>query len=322
MLLQDQVLAVIISASYKTDIPAFYGEWFVNRLRAGYCMMRNPLNRRPIRVNLDRGSVDGIVFWTKNARPFLDRVDVVADMGYPFTFQYTINGYPASLENHVVDWTKSVDAVRTLAARYGPRCVVWRYDTIIFSRETAPDFHLHNFARIAQALEGITDEVVVSFLQLYRKTSRNMDSMARSTGNDWWDPSLAEKRDMAERLFELAARHGMQLTICSQADLLSVQKPSKCVDAQRLSDVARRPIRAPIKANRPGCECADNRDIGDYDTCPHGCVYCYAVRSQRLAVQRFRTHDPTSEYLYDDPNGPPAPHRPTDAVPTLPLEWL
>jgi hypothetical protein len=312
---------MIISASYKTDIPAFYGEWLVNRLCAGYCMMRNPLNRRPIRVPLDRSAVDGIVFWTKNARPFLDRLKVIADMGYPFTFQYTINGYSASLEHHVVDWKKSVEAAWMLAERYGPRCVVWRYDTIIYSQETPPDFHVANFSRIAAALEGATDEVVVSFLQLYRKTVTNMDDMARRTGNKWWNPSLQDKRDLAQRLFVLASEHRMQLTICSQAELLSVQKPSKCVDAQRLSDVAGHAIRAPIKANRPGCECADNRDIGDYDTCPHGCVYCYAVRSQTRAVARFRTHNPESEFLYDDPDAP-AP-RPDDAgvVPTLPLEW-
>lgn len=89
---------MIISASYKTDIPAFYGQWFVNRLRAGYCMMRNPMNRKPIRVSLTPQDAAGIVLWTKNFRPFMKYVDAVADAGLPFTVQYTINGYPTSLE--------------------------------------------------------------------------------------------------------------------------------------------------------------------------------------------------------------------------------
>jgi len=312
---------MIISASYKTDIPAFYGDWFLNRLKAGYCMMRNPLNRRPIRVGLSKGEVDGIVFWTKNLRPFLRHLDVIAEMSYPFTIQYTINGYPASLEKHVVDWTRSVEAARTVAARFGPRCVVWRYDTIILSCETPREFHVENFSRIADALEGSTDEVVVSFLQLYRKTSRNLDAMAQQTGNRWWDPTVDEKRELAALLYEVASKRGMQLTICSQTDLLSVQQPARCVDAKRLADVAGHPIPAEVKANRPGCECADNRDIGDYDTCPHGCVYCYAVRSQSLAVKRFRTHNPDSEYLFDDPEAPALPRGPAAKRVMLPLEW-
>ena len=291
---------MIISASYKTDIPAFYGEWLVNRLRAGYCMMRNPLNRKPIRVSLERADVDGIVFWTKNFRPFMKHVDYVASLGFPFMVQYTINGYPVSLENNVVEWQRSVDTSRAVAERFGPRCVVWRYDTVIFSDQTPSDFHLTNFVRLADAMKGATDECVISFMQLYRKTTRNMDAMARESGNRWWDPPAEEKRELACRLFDMAAERGMTLTICSQPEIATVQPASRCIDDKRLSDVAGRPISVRTSGNRAGCECAVSRDIGDYDTCPHGCIYCYAVRSNDLAISRFRTHDPHSEYLFDD----------------------
>src|SRR5205085_1266641 len=145
---------MIISASYKTDIPAFYGDWFIHRLRAGYCMMRNPMNRKPIRVSLRPQDASGIVFWTKNFRPFMKHVDAVSEFGLPFVVQYTINGYPQSLENNVVEWRRSVDAAQLLANRFGPRCVVWRYDTIIFSDQTPRDFHIENFAQVADALKG------------------------------------------------------------------------------------------------------------------------------------------------------------------------
>jgi hypothetical protein len=207
---------MIISASYKTDIPAFYGHWFVNRLRAGYCMMRNPLNRREIRVSLLPKDVDGIVFWTKNFRPFMKFVDAVEATGIPFIVQYTINGYPKSLENHVVDWKKSVETAKALTERFGPRCVVWRYDTIIFSIETPVGFHRENFQRIADALHGISDEVVISFMQLYAKTARNMDRMAQESANPWKDPPLEFKRDFAQELFRLAADRKMVLTVCSR----------------------------------------------------------------------------------------------------------
>ena len=210
-------------------------------------------------------------------------------------------GYSPSLEHNVVDWERSVETARALAERFGPRCVVWRYDTIIFSQETSFEFHLENFARIADALEGAVDEVVISFLQLYRKTTRNMDAMARECRNPWTDPSMEVKRELGKHLFDLAKQREILLTICSQPEIATVQPPSRCIDAGRLSDVAGFPIIARTAGNRPGCECAASRDIGDYDTCPHGCVYCYAVRSNDLAIQRFREHNPESEYLFDDP---------------------
>lgn len=293
---------MIISASYKTDIPAFYGDWLVNRLRAGYCMMRNPMNRKPIRVSLTHADVDGLVFWTKNFRPFMKHIDEVAELHLPFAVQYTINGYPECLESNVVDWRRSVETVLQLARRFGPKCVVWRYDTIIFSDLTPRSFHVENFSRIAEALNGAADEVVISFMQLYQKTSRNMDEMARTTHNTWWDPSLSEKRALAHQLSEIASSQGITLTICSQPDVVTSQPPAKCIDIQRLSEVAGRLVASRTAGNRPGCECAHSRDIGDYDTCPHGCVYCYAVRSQNLAIKRFRIHNPDSEYLFDDPS--------------------
>lgn len=298
---------MIISASYKTDIPAFYGQWFVNRLAAGYCLMRNPMNRKVIRVPMTPDQVDGIVFWTKNFRPFMKHVPAVVASGIPFIVQYTINGYPKSLENHVVDWRKSVESVREMANRFGPRCVIWRYDTIIYSSETPREFHLDNFARIADSLQGTTDEVVISFMQLYRKTERNLSKMASDQGNCWWDPPVEEKRALAAELFELAKARNITLTICSQPEIATVQPSSRCIDSQRLAEVGGRRFNAKTVGNRPGCECAASRDIGDYDTCPHGCVYCYAVRSHDLAVRRFRSHDPDSEFLFSDPGDPTKP---------------
>lgn len=299
---------MIISASYKTDIPAFYGEWFVNRLRAGYCMMRNPMNRKEIRVSLKPTDVNGIVFWTKNFRPFMKHLPDVVASQIPFIVQYTVNGYPKSLENNVVPWERSAEAIAQLADQFGPRCVIWRYDTVIYSIETPAEFHIENFARIAEALRGKVDEAVISFMQLYRKTARNMSDMAAQSGNDWWDPPVDEKRALAQSLFEIAQERGMALSICSQPELVSIQKPARCIDSDRLADVGGSKFSAKMLGNRPGCECAASRDIGDYDTCPHGCVYCYAVRSQELAIKRFRTHDPASDFLFND--GPSSPKTP------------
>ena len=290
---------MIISASYRTDIPTFYGEWFINRLRAGYCKVVNPYNRRIWRVDLSPGAVDGFVFWTKNVGPFREQLREVHGRGYPFLVHHTINGYPRALEHRVVNADNSVDYVREVAQEVGPRVCVWRYDTIIDSSITPRDFHLKTFENLARQLEGATDEVVISFAQPYAKTRRNMERAAQELGFTWRDPSDAWKQSLALELQEMATSRGMRLTICSQPHLTGTEvAESRCVDAKRLADVSGTPICAKQRGSRKECGCFESRDIGDYDTCPHGCVYCYAVRNQELARTRFKKHDPASETLF------------------------
>ena len=289
---------MIISASYKTDIPAFYGAWFVNRLKAGYCKMINPYGRQISTVPLTRPEVDGFVFWTRNIGPFQGALREVADRGFPFIVQYTITGYPRALESSVIDWRRAVEHLRALADAFGPHTVVWRYDPILASSLTDEAWHIENFARIAQALEGATDECVISFAHSYVKTKRNMDAAASAHDFTWEDPDASRKRAMATSLTDIARRSGMKLTICAQPEFVSGEAgESRCIDATRLSRVAGHPISAKQKGNRPGCTCFESKDIGDYDSCPHGCVYCYAVRNRGLARARFAAHDPHSEFL-------------------------
>jgi len=286
---------MIISASYRTDIPTFYGEWFINRLRAGYCKVVNPYGRQVTRISLAREDVDGIVFWTKNLGPFLDRLREVRERGFPFIVSYSINAYPRALEVSVVDATKSVRHMKLLSEEYGPRVAVWRYDPIVFTPETPASFHLANFERLAGQLEGSTDEVVISFAQIYKKTERNL----RKAGLPWDDPPADTKREMAATLAAIAKSRGMQLSICSQHELLVPgAADARCIDADRLAGIAGAPIEAQRKAHRKACGCFQSRDIGDYDTCPHGCVYCYAVNSRSLAQAHFRQHDTAGEFLF------------------------
>lgn len=291
---------MIISASYKTDIPAFYGEWFRNRLRAGFCKMANPYNRNQrFTISLRRQDVDGFVFWTKNLAPFMNVLDEVHDRGFPFIVQYTINGYPRALESRVVDARRSVEHLGAVAEKFGRRVAIWRYDTIVLSTLTDLAFHRRNFAELASRLAGATDEVVVSFMQLYDKTQRNMDEAARRDGFEWEDPSPERKRALLADLATIAADHKMRLTICTQPDLVVPGVgEARCVDGPRLMEIAGTPFRAKLRGMRSGCGCFESKDIGDYDTCPHGCVYCYAVRRRDVALRRYQKHDPMGEYLF------------------------
>ncbi|NWG72737.1 MAG: DUF1848 domain-containing protein [Parvularculaceae bacterium] len=289
---------MIVSASYRTDIPAFYGDWFLNRLDAGFCWVRNPYSDQMYRVSLLPDDVDGFVFWTKNAGPFLDALRNVHRRGFPFVVQYSMTAYPRQLEFSVMDVARGITHARQIADQYGPRVVVWRYDPILFTSLTEADDHRRSFERLAAALEGTVDEVVISFAQIYAKTRRSLERAARHFSFTWNDPPGEYKQALAADLARMAAAHGMRLAVCSQnAYVPQSGFPARCIDAGRLSDVAGRPIRAPQKGNRPDCACTLSRDIGAYDTCPHGCVYCYAVQDRGLARNHRRQHSHTTENL-------------------------
>jgi hypothetical protein len=293
---------LIVSASYRTDIPAFYGAWLRARLAAGQALVRNPYGGPAYRVDLRPEAVDGFVFWTRNAGPFLPVLEDLAARGYPFAVQFTLTGYPRALEPGVIDRAAALDQIRTLAKRFGRRAVVWRYDPLLVSEVTPEEWHGANFADLARALAGAVDEVVLSFAQIYAKTRRNLDAAARRHGFAWQDPPAEEKRQLLARLGAIADEQGMAASLCAQPDLLRDPcRPARCVDARRLSDIAGRPIAARAKGNREGCACDESRDIGAYESCAQGCAYCYAVADHARAKEKLRAHDPAGETLWATP---------------------
>lgn len=286
---------MVISASYKTDIPAFYGRWFLNRLDAGYCWVKNPVSGRPFFVSLERRDVDGIVFWTKNPWPFMDSAKDVRRRGYPFYFQYTITGYRDTIERAVLPPERSFEAVRRINAEHSKGSVVWRYDPIIVCDAMPLEWHVSNFEYLAAHLSGQVDEVATKFLVLHAKTRRNL---AHSIGQTLYDPSPEVKAEHLQRMHESAKRYGMKLTLCSQPGIPADLRRAVCIDARRLNSLGAS-IEAPkTLGNRPGCLCIEARDIGDYDTCPQGCVYCYATQHQQFAIRRHRLHDPAAASLF------------------------
>jgi hypothetical protein len=299
---------VIVSASYRTDIPAFYADWFLRRLEEGFALVRNPYSGQLYRVDLRPQRVTGFVFWTRNFGPLLEHLDRLRAFGRPFLVQFTINSYPRAIEPAVIPPEKAVAQMHRLAREVHPLCPVWRYDPVLLTSLTSAEFHLDNFAGLAARLEGATDEVVISFAQIYAKSRRNLDAAARRHGFTWQDPPGEAKRELAARLASIAGRHGMRLTVCSQPDYLAPGAgEARCVDVRRLARISGEPLDAPQKGNRPGCACHESRDIGDYDTCPHGCLYCYAVRHRRVALARYRAHDPASPSLLPLEEPVPAP---------------
>lgn len=288
---------MIVSASYRTDIPAFYSAWFMNRLAAGHALVPNPYGGSPYTVSLEPGDVDGFVFWTRNIGPLADRLREVREIA-PFMVQFTITGAPRVLEPGVLDPAAAIDQIRWLADRFGKRVAVWRYDPILVTSLTPASWHRENFSRLASALAGAVDEVTVSFTQIYAKTRRNLDQAGRRQDFSWHDPPDHEKRAVIAELAAVAAGQGMRLTLCTQPDYLGEgTEAARCIDAGRLSDIAGRAVTARMRGNRPGCLCAESRDIGAYDTCAQGCVYCYAVRGRDIAKRLLAAHDPAAASL-------------------------
>jgi hypothetical protein len=220
----------------------------------------------------------------------------------PFVVQFTITGYPHALDARTIRTRHAIEQVRSIVASYGRETVVWRYDPIACSSLTPVAWHRDRFAAIAGALAGSVDEVVVSFVQMYRKTARNLDRAAREHDFTLCDPPNNEKAELLADLAAIGVRHGIRLTLCGPS---WVPRPevaeARCIDAERLSRIAGRQLAIARKSHRPGCGCWSSRDVGAYDSCPHGCVYCYAVTSRPAARQRYARHDATVEFLAEGP---------------------
>ena len=286
---------MIISVSRRTDIPAFYADWFYNRLRAGYVLVRNPMNLHNVsKVRLTADVEDAFVFWTKNPMPMARRLDELA--AYQYYFQFTLTGYGAEIEPGVPDKRRVlVPAFKDLAARLGKKRVIWRYDPIFFSKKYTPEYHLACFEALAAELHNSTERCVISFMDSYRNTKRNAQQLdAVETGSE-------ELYDFAGQLARIAAKYGLKLQTCAESmDLMALGiTPSACIDKALLEDIAGFKLDVKKDTNqRAECCCAASIDIGAYNTCPGGCLYCYANYNAPLVQTNIAAHDKTSPLLF------------------------
>ncbi|MGE5560556.1 MAG: DUF1848 domain-containing protein [Chloroflexota bacterium] len=275
---------MIISASRRTDIPAFFGEWFMRRVEAGFFVTANPFNPAQIRAySLHPDDVDAIAFWTKNPAPFSRHLDAIDRRGYRYYFGVTLNDYPAIIEPGVPPLAERIEAFRRLSDRIGPERVMWRYDPVIISSATPAEYHLERLDRLAAALAGHTWRMIISFLDFYRKVKPRLDKLGASEGITFTDIAAPEHRDqllaLAAGISGIAAAAGISVQTCSEAvDLESVGiRHGTCIDADYIETVLGAPGPLRRDANqRTECLCAHSADMGAYNTCLFQCAYCYA----------------------------------------------
>lgn len=284
---------MILSVSRRTDIPAFYSDWFFNRLQEGYVLVRNPMNFHQIsRVKLSADVIDCIVFWTKDPGKMLPRLDLLKD--YNYYFQVTVNPYTQEIEKRVPKLDGVIHSFQELSKRIGKSKVIWRYDPIIYTKTMDIEYHTEKFGMIADQLSESTEQCIISFIDNYSKTERNMKNIPQENLN-----SEIMLR-IGERFAEIGARNHLKISTCSEVvDLSRVGiQHAKCIDDRLISNITGQALHIDKDKNqRAECGCVASIDIGAYNTCKHGCLYCYANFSETAMLNNVRKHDKNSPLL-------------------------
>lgn len=287
---------MIISASRKTDIPTFYPEWFMNRIKEGFVYSRNPMNAHQIsKIPLNPEVTDCIVFWTKNPAPMLPYLDELRE--YNYYFQVSLTGYGKDIEAHLPDKKEVlIPTFQKLSDKIGPERVIWRYDPIALNERYTAEYHLKAFSDIAKALKDRTEKCVISFVDFYQKIRKNMDELHVE------DASGDTMTELAKRMYEIARENHMVLATCAEKiDLAAIGiEHNACIDRAVIERICGAKIKVKKDpSQRPECHCVESRDIGTYNTCAHGCRYCYANYSPEAVKKSMAKYDPKSPILCD-----------------------
>ena len=285
---------MILSVSRRTDIPNYYADWFLNRIKEGFLYVRNPMNPRQVsRINLSPEVVDCIVFWTKNPAPMLARLEELS--AYPYYFQFTLTGYGRDMEPGIPDKRgEMITVFQKLSQKIGSSRVVWRYDPILFTKTYTLEYHLKAFDQIAETLQGYTERCVISFVDRYAKNSKNLGQIGV------YELEKETLETFAVKLAESAAVHGMTVASCAEVMDLSHCgiRHSSCIDRALIEEIIGCPLKVSKDKNqRSECGCVESVEVGTYDTCKNGCLYCYANSSQKQVARITQDYDPHSPLL-------------------------
>lgn len=285
---------MILSASRRTDIPTYYSEWFLNRIREGYVMVRNPMSYHQVsKIKITPDVVDGIVFWTKNPTPFLPRLNEL--VSYHYYFQFTLNSYAADVEPGIpLKAMHIIPIFQKLSEMIGPDRVIWRYDPILLSKTYTIDYHIKFFERLARLLHRYTKKCTISFIDFYRNTQNNVKGLELTL--------LTEEHKvlLARSLSEIARSYGLEMDTCAEDIELEAYgvTHARCVDNHLIEKISGYSLKVEKDKNqRLICGCVASIDVGMYNTCRNGCKYCYANYSPNAVNTNSSKHIPTSPLI-------------------------
>lgn len=319
---------IIISASRSTDIPAFYADWFFHRLKIGYSAWTNPFNGVKSYVSYD--ATRFIVFWSKNPRPLLPYLDYLEERGIACYIQYTLNDYEAEgLEKGVRPLSERIDTFHQLVDRLGKGSVVWRFDPLILTDKIGIDELLRKIEYIGDKLHGYTEKLVFSYADIasYRKVRCNLEKNG-ILYQEWDEDSMHAMASHLSKLnekwgYELATcgekinldKYAIKHNHCIDDELIAkiAYKDSALMKFLNMNTVSHlgkdfgsivpdgaieisenlyviRKKDNKDKGQREFCGCMKSKDIGEYNTCPHLCEYCYANTTKQMAIDNWNRH--------------------------------
>lgn len=286
---------MIVSASRRTDIPAFYSEWFFHRLKEGYVLTKNPMNPSQIsRILLTPDNIECIVFWTKDPLPMLDQLTTLDKLGFSYYFQFTLTPYGRELERNLRDKAEIISTFKQLSERIGKDRVIWRYDPIILNEILTTDYHIKAFCELARELCGYTQSCIISFVDIYHKLEKKVkEEVLHSISEE-------QMHQLAKAFHKIGTEYGIEIRSCCEKNDLTEEgiSQSSCIDVDLIRSISGRQINPKVDKNqRMGCGCIQSVDIGVYNTCLHGCIYCYANHSEASILSNSRRHDPEAEIL-------------------------
>lgn len=330
---------VIISASRSTDIPAFYAKWFVNRLKAGYCVWYNPFNQQPMYISFKNTKV--VVFWTKNPEPMIEYLSELDNRGIHYYFQVTLNDYEEEgFEPNVPPLQHRIEVFKRLSDKIGKEKVIWRFDPLILTEQTTPRQLLSKVYHIGDQLKGYTDKLVFSFVDVgaYRKVQNNLikeTSFFTKDNVESAEPTGEKRMELIEGLAKLRdywKQEGWDISLATCAESLDLEsfgiEHNRCIDGELMEklfctdtelvyylrtgklpeqgnlfnatmDLPSERKNLKDKGQRKICGCMISKDIGMYNTCRHLCVYCYANTSKELVLRNKNRHTDDSESIIE-----------------------
>jgi len=288
----------IISVSRRTDIPAFYGDWFMQRLNDGFAGLVHPSAPNKYIIPLRPENVICFVFWSKNFSPFIESLKIIDGLGYKFYFNYTITALPSVFESNV-EKQSAIETLKHLSRMYSPEHINWRFDPIILSNTYDRNFYISAFEELASEFAGHVERCYFSFVVEYSKVKRNFEELERTTGLKITNYGIDFKIELANDLAATAERYGIRMFSCCGDYLINdnIHK-AHCIDGNIIESLFfPNGLQYKEKPTRKECGCTESTDIGTYDTCPHGCVYCYANMNKQQAYKAFHNHDKESAFL-------------------------
>lgn len=282
---------MIINTGCRTDIPAFYPKWLVNRIKEGYVMVRNPYNPNQVtKYNLKPEVVDCMAFCTKNPEPILKYLNIL-DRYKQYWF-VTITPYGKDIEQNVPDKERVIESFKKLSKHIGINAISWRYDPIFIGEGFDVEKHIEIFKEMANSLRGYTNNCTISFLDLYEKVKINAPDIK--------PPSREEQIILAKEFVKIGKENGIEIYSCCEGTFLSEYgvNCNGCMTKEILEKAIGNKLIVPKKKNiRESCNCVMGNDIGVYDSCGHLCKYCYANSNKKLVIENMKKHIETSPFL-------------------------